>query len=171
MNHKQVNKTHSPLCEETFRLSRYSCGSGEAPLYAQSNYTAFELIRENNWTSDEDLNGDGAKDIVYSAFDPAFGRELHIHYQEEDGGFNANPSRIEIKTEIIAVVWTYGKNPARSWCCSQTAVFSVFLPPSGYAGNLKLLSAWDLIATFPISSESISATSPLTSTETDLWIF
>ena len=114
----------------------------EAPPHAQSNYTAFELIRENNWDPLilEDLNGDGAKDIV-PAFNPAFGRELHIHYQEKDGGFNANPSRIEIKTEIIAGFADLRKNPARNWCCSQTAVFSAFCRGQGYAGNLKLLSA------------------------------
>ena len=130
MNHNQVKQNESASLRRNFpSLTIILWLWGSTAANAQTNYTAFELIRENNWDPLilEDLNGDGAKDIVYSAFDPAFGRELHIHYQEEDGGFNANPSRIEIKTEIIAVgLRTYGKNPARNWCCSQTAVFSSF---------------------------------------------
>ena len=95
-------------------------------MSAQPNYTAFELIRENNWDPSilEDLNGDGAKDIVYSAFDPAFGRELHIHYQEEDGGFNASPSRIETKTEIIAVgLQTSGRTRQRTGAVRRQRCF------------------------------------------------
>ena len=75
-----------------------------AAAHAQSNYTAFELIRKQLGPSDTwDLNGDGAKDIVLS-FRSGIRPQPHgVHYQKEDGGFNANPSRIEIKTEIIAV--------------------------------------------------------------------
>ena len=105
MNHKVKQNAFASLRRDLPPLTLLLWLWGSAAVHAQSNYTAFELIRENNWDPlmPGDLNGDGAKDIVYSTFDPAFGRELHIHYQEEDGGFNANPSRIEIKTEIIAV--------------------------------------------------------------------
>ena len=73
--------------------------------FAQNNYVAFELNRENNWDQliTEDVNGDGAKDIIFAHFDPNIGRELHIHHQQSDGNFTSNPQRIEIKTEIIAV--------------------------------------------------------------------
>ena len=75
-----------------------------APTYGQSNYVAFELERDNNWDNliTEDVNGDGAKDIIFAHFDPAIGRELHIHHQQSDGNFASNPQRVEIKTEIIA---------------------------------------------------------------------
>ena len=106
MNHNQVKQNESASLRRNLpSLTILLWLWGSAAVNAQPNYTAFELIRENNWDPLilEDLNGDGAKDIVYSAFDPAFGRELHIHYQEEDGGFNANPSRIEIKLSLIHI--------------------------------------------------------------------
>ena len=135
MNHNQVKQNESASLRRDFpSLTIILWLWGSTAVNAQTNYTAFELIRENNWDPLilEDLNGDGAKDIVYSAFDPAFGRELHIHYQEDDGGFNASPSRIEIKTEIIAVGFAdLREEPGKDWCCSQTAVFSVCLRRRG----------------------------------------
>ena len=74
---------------------------------AQNNYVTFELDRENNWERliTEDVNGDGAKDLIFSHYDSAIGRELHIHHQQEDGNFATTPQRVEIKTEIIAVAF------------------------------------------------------------------
>ena len=83
----------------------YALLSGAA--FAQSNYVAFELERENNWERQlafEDLNGDGLKDIIHSNYQAGIGRELHIFHQRADGSFSTTAQRIEIKTEIIAVV-------------------------------------------------------------------
>ena len=74
-------------------------------MVAQTNYASFELEREENWQTliTEDVNGDGAKDIIVSHHEPAIGRELHIYHQQPGGSFAASPQRVEIKTEIIAV--------------------------------------------------------------------
>ena len=154
MNHNQVKQNGSASLRRDFpSLTIILWLWGSTAVNAQTNYTAFELIRENNWDPLilEDLNGDGAKDIVYSAFDPAFGRELHIHYQEDDGGFNASPSRIEIKTEIIAVGFAdLREEPGKELVLfADSGVFSLSTAVEGYARNLKLLTAWDLIATIP----------------------
>ena len=154
MNHNQVKQNESASLRRNFpSLTIILWLWGSTAANAQTNYTAFELIRENNWDPLilEDLNGDGAKDIVYSAFDPAFGRELHIHYQEDDGGFNASPSRIEIKTEIIAVGFAdLREEPGKELVLfADSGVFSLSTAAEGYARNLKLLTAWDLIATIP----------------------
>ena len=49
---------------------------------AQDNFVAFELERESNWETliTEDLNGDGAKDLIFSNYQTSIGRELHIHH-------------------------------------------------------------------------------------------
>ena len=74
-------------------------------LNAQENYVAYELVRDNNWDDliTEDIDGDGAKDLIFSHYDPMIGRELRILHQREDGSFSSEPQRIEIKTEIIAL--------------------------------------------------------------------
>ncbi len=120
---------------------------------AQSNYASFELQRENNWDPLvlEDMNGDGGKDIVVSYFDPEIGRELHIYHQQVGGRYNANPQRVEIKTEIIAVGFAdVRREPGTELVLfANNGVFSLSTAIEGYAGNLKLLAEWDLIASIP----------------------
>lgn len=72
---------------------------------AQANYSAFELRRQDNWDALHfaDMDGDGRKDAVVPHYDPTLGRELHIYSQQANGNFSAEPRRIEIKTEIIAI--------------------------------------------------------------------
>ena len=70
MNHNQVKQNESASLRRDFpSLTIILWLWGSTAVNAQTNYTAFELIRENNWDPLilEDLNGDGAKDIVYSA--------------------------------------------------------------------------------------------------------
>lgn len=121
--------------------------------FAQNNYVAFELNRENNWDQliTEDVNGDGAKDIIFAHFDPNNGRELRIHHQQSDGNFTSNPQRIEIKTEIIAVGFAdLRTDPGKELILlANSGVFSLSTAIEGYAGNLKQLFQWDLIAAIP----------------------
>ncbi len=121
--------------------------------FTQNNYVAFELNRENNWDQliTEDVNGDGAKDIIFAHFDPNIGRELHIHHQQSDGNFTSNPQRIEIKTEIIAVGFAdLRTDPGKELILlANSGVFSLSTAIEGYAGNLKQLFQWDLIAAIP----------------------
>jgi hypothetical protein len=132
-----------------FALSNFVVGT----TVAQSNYKAFELNRENNWDSlaTEDMNGDGLKDLVFSHFDQTSGREIHIHHQTSDGGFSALPQRIEVKTEIIAVGFAdLRSDPGTELLLFANAgVFSLSSMIEGYAGNLKPLLEWELIATVP----------------------
>ena len=121
--------------------------------FTQNNYVAFELNRENNWDQliTEDVNGDGAKDIIFAHFDPNIGRELRIHHQQSDGNFTSNPQRIEIKTEIIAVGFAdLRTDPGKELILlANSGVFSLSTAIEGYAGNLKQLFQWDLIAAIP----------------------
>ena len=120
---------------------------------AQNNFVAFELARESNWDTliAEDLNGDGAKDLIFSHYQPGIGRELHIHHQQLDGGFSPNPQRIEIKTEIIAVGFAdLRPDPGKELVLvSNSGVFSLSTALEGYAGNIRQLLEWELIATIP----------------------
>ncbi|PCJ23709.1 MAG: hypothetical protein COA96_11190 [SAR86 cluster bacterium] len=120
---------------------------------AQSNYVAFELELEENWQQliMVDLNGDGAKDIAHSHYQPGIGRELHIYYQSPDGSFDSTPRRIEIKTEIIAVGFAdLREEPGKELLLfANSGVFSLSSAIEGYAGNIKQLLQWDLVATIP----------------------
>lgn len=122
-------------------------------LFAQNNYVAFELSRENNWDNliTEDVNGDGAKDLIFSHFDSSLGRELHIHHQQDDGNFASTPQRVEIKTEIIAVGFAdLRSDPGKELILlANNGVFSLSTALEGYAGNIKLLFEWDLVAAIP----------------------
>lgn len=120
---------------------------------AQSNYVAFELAREDNFEPliTEDLNGDGASDIIISHYQPGLGRELHIYHQQADGSFAATPQRIEIKTEIIAVGFADVRpQPGTELILfAANALYSLSSTIDGYAGNIRQLLQWDLIATVP----------------------
>ena len=125
------------------------------PLWsaAQSNYVAFELVREDNFAPliTEDLDGDGASDIIISHYQPGLGRELHVYHQRADGSFAATPQRIEIKTEIIAVGFAdVREQPGKELILfAADAVYSLSTAIDGYAGNIRQLLQWDMIATVP----------------------
>ena len=121
---------------------------------SQNNYVAFELARDNNWEEQlkfEDLNGDGLKDIIHANYQKRIGRELHVFYQQADGSFSPTPQRIGIKTEIIAVGFAdLRPQPGKELVLfSNSGVFSLSSAIEGYAGNIKTLFEWDLIAAVP----------------------
>lgn len=133
-------------------LASYALLSGTA--LAQSNYVAFELERENNWERQlafEDLNGDGLKDIIHAEYQTGIGRELHVFHQQADGSFSTTAQRIEIKTEIIAVAFADLREEPGSelLLISNSGVFSLSPALEGYAGNIKQLLEWELIAAVP----------------------
>jgi len=122
--------------------------------YAQFNYIAFELEAENNWERQlvfEDLNGDGRKDIIQANYQAEIGRELHVYHQQADGSFSTIAQRIEIKTEIIAVAFADLRPAPGSelLLISNSGVFSLSSALEGYAGNIKQLLEWELIAAVP----------------------
>ena len=129
------------------------CVALSSAVLGQGNYAAFELRRDENWDPVvlEDMNGDGRKDIVSSAYDSVLGRELHIYLQQDDGGFSATPQRIEVKTEIIAIGFAdLRPTPGTELVLfANNGVFSLSTGIEGYAGNLKLLAQWQLIAAIP----------------------
>ena len=120
---------------------------------AQDNFVAFELERGNNWDTliAEDLNGDGTKDLIFSHYQTGIGRELHIHHQHLDGTFSPSPQRVEIKTEIIAVGFAdLRSDPGKELVLlSNSGVFSLSTAREGYAGNIRQLFEWELIAAIP----------------------
>lgn len=156
------SRTQHPVSAALLGLTIVLCLLTEAT--AQSNYAAFELEREENWRPMmlEDVNGDDAKDIIYSHYDPAIGRELHIHHQQAGGGFAATPQRIEVKTEIIAIGFAdLRPDPGKELVLfADSGVFSLSTAQAGYAGNLKLLLEWDLIAAIPDLEEALFTNIP-----------
>ncbi len=120
---------------------------------AQSNYAAFELVRENNWDQliTEDLNGDHLKDLVVSNYQAGIGRELLVYQQLSDGSFDSTAKRIEIKSEIIAVGFAdLRAEPGKELVLfANNGVFSLSSAIDGYGGNIRQLLEWDLIATMP----------------------
>lgn len=124
---------------------------------AQNNYAAFELRRQDNWGAIhiEDMNGDGRKDIVVPHFNPSLGRELHIYWQQADGGFNSELTAVEIKSEIIAVGFADLRDEPGSELIlyANNGIFSLSPAQSGYANNLRLLAEWDYLATIPEREE------------------
>ncbi len=120
---------------------------------AQDNYASFELRRQDNWSPllFRDMNGDGRLDALHSHYQADLGRELHIYEQQADGSFNAEPRRIEIKTEIIAVDFAdLRPDPGLELLLfASNGLFSLSTAREGYAGNLRLLYEWDYLATIP----------------------
>lgn len=130
------------------------CALLPGAVFAQSNYVAFELERENNWERQlafEDLNGDGLKDIIHANYRAEIGRELHVFHQQADGSFSTTAQRIEIKTEIIAVAFAdLRATPGTELLLlSNSGVFSLSSALEGYGGNIKQLLEWNLIAAVP----------------------
>lgn len=124
-----------------------------ANSHGQDNFAQFELEREENWSPliSEDMNGDRLKDLVYSHYSDAAGRELYIHYQQSDGTFQTTPNRIEIKREIIGIGFAELRTtPGMELILyANTGVFSLSSSIEGYSNNLRPLVQWDLIANTP----------------------
>jgi hypothetical protein len=124
-----------------------------ANSHGQDNFAQFELERGENWSPliSEDMNGDRLKDLVYSHYSDAAGRELYIHYQQSDGTFQTTPNRIEIKREIIGIGFAELRTtPGMELILyANTGVFSLSSSIEGYSNNLRPLVQWDLIANTP----------------------
>jgi hypothetical protein len=123
------------------------------PLHAQVNYVASEIPTESPFVSlrFEDLNGDGRQDLVYSHWRRGIGRELLIHYQTDTGRFDASPTRVEIKREIIGVGFAdLRPAPGKELVLfASNGIFSLSAAIEGYAGNLVPLLDWKLVADIP----------------------
>lgn len=121
--------------------------------HGQDNFAQFELEREDNWSPliSEDLNGDRLKDLIYSSYSDAAGRELYIHYQQSDGTFQTTPERIEIKREIIGIGFAELRaTPGMELVLyATTGVFGLSPSIEGYSDNLRPLVQWDLVANIP----------------------
>ena len=120
---------------------------------AAQNYTAFDLQRGDDWDElvAEDVNGDGRADLLFAELRPGVGRELLIHHQQADGGFVAEPARVEIKSEIIAIGFAdLRPEPGKELLLfAGDGVYSLASGTPGYAGNIRQLFAWELIAALP----------------------
>ena len=131
----------------------FAAAAGICGAAAAQNYIAFELQREEDWEDliAEDLNGDGLADLLHAEFRPGIGRELLVHHQLPGGGFESEPARIEIKSEIIAIGFAdLRPDPGKELLLyAGDGVYSLAAGVAGYAGNIRRLFAWELIATLP----------------------
>jgi len=148
---------NKPLRIAALTLIALLFAGSQAPVYAQDNYAAFELRRQDNWGAIhiEDMNGDDNKDIVVPHYNAALGRELHIYWQQADGSFDSEPTAIEIKSEIIAVGFADLRSEPGSELIlfANNGIFSLSPAISGYANNLRLLAEWNYLATIPEREE------------------
>lgn len=131
----------------------FATAAGICGATAAQNYTAFELQREEDWDDliAEDVNGDGLADLLYAEFRPGIGRELVVHHQLPSGGFESEPARVEIKSEIIAIGFAdLRPEPGKELLLyAGDGVYSLASGTPGYAGNIRQLFAWELIAALP----------------------
>ncbi len=145
-------KTHD-TAENSVRLALFLALNFISSSQAQDNFAQFELEREDNWSPliSEDLNGDYLKDLIYSHYSDAAGRELYIHYQKSDGTFQTTPTRIEIKREIIGIGFAELRpTPGMELVLyATTGVFDLSPSIEGYSDNLRPLVKWDLVANIP----------------------
>ena len=120
---------------------------------AQTNYVSSEIERdaERSRVVMEDMNGDDRLDLITSRWQRNVGRELLIYFQLEDGRYSPTPKPIEIKTEIIAIGFAdLRDDPGKELVLfANNGVFSLSTFVEGYAGNLKPLFEWKLIADVP----------------------
>ncbi len=141
-----------------------------ALVLGQDNFVAFELKRENNFDPlfTHDIDGDGTKDLIVGDYQSGVGRELQIYLQQSDGSFSANPLQVEIKSEIIAVGFAdLRQDPGTELVLlANNGVFSLSAMQPGYAGNIKQLVSWDLIASMP-NFESLQFFESLVDLNTD----
>ncbi len=125
---------------------------------AQTNYVSSEIMLDTTEARVimEDMNGDDRLDMVTSRWQKNLGRELLIYFQLEDGRYSPTPKSIEIKTEIIAVGFAdLRDDPGKELILfANQGVFSLSTAVDGYAGNLKPLLEWKLVADVP-DSDSI----------------
>ena len=131
----------------------FAAAAGISAAATAQNYIAFELQREEDWDDliAEDVNGDGLADLLHAEFRPGIGRELLVYHQLPDGGFASEPARVEIKSEIIAIGFAdLRPDPGKELLLyAGDGVYSLAVGVPGYAGNIRRLFAWELIAALP----------------------
>lgn len=161
---KPAKSVKSPLCSRSLRLSAARVSSSVAVLitavlplpasFAQLSYVDSEIQGSSGPFGRlliEDLNGDGRMDLVDQRWRRGFGRELLIYHQGENGRFSSTPTPVEIKTEIIAVGFAdLRSEPGKELVLfANNGVFSLSTAIEGYAGNLRPLFPWKLVADIP----------------------
>src|SRR5688500_10022011 len=103
-----------------------------------------------------DMNGDGLSDALLEHWSEQESRQIYIYLQQPDGRFPSQPSRkVEIRPEIIG----FGTADLRPEpgvelvFVSSDAAYSFSSAIDSYAGNLKKLVDWPLIASTPERKE------------------
>lgn len=126
-----------------------SCVSQAAPDYQASVIEVEATITDQHFA---DLDGDGMEDLVIATWSMERGRELLVYVQGANGHFPGKPSqRIEIKKDIVAFAMAdLREEPGTELILfSRGAAYSYSSRKEGYAGNLKKLFDWELVATVP----------------------
>lgn len=149
-----MRKAHQPQLAIFLFLCGLSSIGTFSSAFAQLNFVASELkqhAESRSWAL-EDMDGDDRKDIIMAQWGRNTGRELLIYLQNSEGRFPQQPSRrVGIKTEIIAVgMADIRPQPGFELLLfSSNAIFSLDTSLDGYAGNIRLLADWDLLADVP----------------------
>ena len=123
-------------------------------VVAQTNYIASE-IPAPEWPNNirlADVDGDGLSDLIVPQWTAGIGRQLLIFQQQADQRFPAQPTRIvDVRPEIVAVTFADVRPEpgVELLLFTGNAVFSLSTAQPTYAGNIRQLFNWPLLASVP----------------------